>query len=101
MNRLVPNIALSFPKNATEETIALIKLPLRTYPISSWIFITWGGLSYHHPILIILFIIYIVYGCFNTVDTRPMGWLLDCIEFTIGYKLAIYGTKFPNKNVKQ
>ena len=87
----------TFQTNVSERVVNMATLPLRIYPISSWIFFTMGGLAFCYPLLIFLFVIYIVYGCFNQYDDRAFGWILDCIEFCIGYKIALYGTK--NKSI--
>lgn len=62
--------------------------PLKTYPISSWIFITLGAISVQYPIIIIIFIIFQIFNSYNECDPRAFGWILDFIEFTIGYKIA-------------
>ena len=74
--------------NATAQNAYVPKFPFRTYPVSSWIFITMGSLSFRYPVLIIVFVVYQIFNSYAPDDSRPYGSIIDIIEFIIGYKLA-------------
>lgn len=74
--------------NATAQNAYIPKFPFRTYPVSSWMFITLGSMSFKHPVLIIVFVIYQIFNSYTPDDSRPYGSIIDIVEFVIGYKLA-------------
>ncbi len=74
--------------NLTAQHALIPAFPFRTYPFSSWVFIILGSLSYRYPVLVIAFVIYQLINSYQPKDPRMHGFVVDIVEFTIGYKLA-------------
>ena len=74
--------------NATAQNAYIPQFPFRTYPVSSWIFITMGSLAFKYPVLIIVFVIFQIFNSYTPDDSRAYGSIIDIMEFVIGYKLA-------------
>ena len=88
MNVSLPIGTILDTVNATAQRAYVPKFPFRTYPVSSWIFITMGSMAFRYPVLIIVFVVYQIFNSYTPDDSRPYGSIIDIIEFVIGYKLA-------------
>lgn len=88
MNITVPSSMFAGAAGAFTQNAYIPKFPFRTYPVSSWIFITMGTLSFRYPLLIIVFIVYQIFNSYTPDESRPYGSIIDIVEFIIGYKLA-------------